>query len=387
MNKDTIELHDWEVLERAREPLHAHLPLEAAGYSCTTDELVDVLLGIVSAQGTVEEVCAELLGLPDATTIRTYLNEQLTVQQLPVVEQAVNAALQTQLPRRLWRHAQDIAIDFHDRPYYGKTTQEDGLWVRGKAKAGTTRFYRVATAYVIRRGLRVTLAVKFVLPEMTTVSVVQALLQEVQNLDVQINHLLLDKGFAGIAVQQYLETASFSALIACPIRGKTGGTRALCRGRKSYRTTHTFSSTAGSHTAQVAVCRVFITHKPTGRARRRGDWLVFILINLDFTPQQAKRLYRRRFGIETSYRCAGQVRGWTTANKPVYRFLLLGLAFFMQNVWVALQWLYTQVPRRGGRYLDTVRFRLRRCAKFLYRALEDIYGFIHVIVAPAIPRL
>ena len=82
----------------------------------------------------------------------------------------MNAALAAQIPRRVYRRACDIAIDFHDRPYYGRSLQEEGLWVRGKAKNGTTRFYRVATAYVILTGLRVTLAVAFFLPGNDTVT-------------------------------------------------------------------------------------------------------------------------------------------------------------------------------------------------------------------------
>ena len=37
MSKDTLELHDWEVLERAREPLVEHLPLTAEGYKGIKD--------------------------------------------------------------------------------------------------------------------------------------------------------------------------------------------------------------------------------------------------------------------------------------------------------------------------------------------------------------
>jgi hypothetical protein len=42
------------------------------------------------------------------------------------------------------------------------------------------------------------------------------------------------------------------------------------------------------------------------------------LIHPDWTPLPA----RRRFGIESSYRSAGQVRGWTTSPNPACRFLL-----------------------------------------------------------------
>jgi putative transposase len=132
---------------------------------------------------------------------------------------------------------------------------------------------------------------------------------------------------------------------------------------------------------------VFTTAKRTKRLKRHADWMIFILIHLDGSPRQARRQYRRRFGVESSYRCAGQVRGWTTSNNPAYRFVLIAVSFFLLNVWVHLRWLFTQVPRRGRRWLDTQRLQLTRLAKFIIRALEDYYCCVHVIVAPAIPRL
>jgi IS4 transposase len=94
-----------------------------------------------------------------------------------------------------------------------------------------------------------------------------------------------------------------------------------------------------------------------------------------------RRLYRRRFGIETSYRCAGQLRGWTTSANPVYRFLLLGLSFFLLNVWLLLRWLFTQLPHKGQRQLDVTRFQLVRFRNFIRHALEQRYGVIHEITA------
>ena len=90
--------------------------------------------------------------------------------------------------------------------------------------------------------------------------------------------------------------------------------------------------------------------------------------------------------IESSYRCAGQVRGWTTSPNPAYRFLLIGLSFILLNVWLHLRWLFTQVPRRGWRWLNTKLFQLSRLVKFIVRALEQRYGCLDQIVAPAAPR-
>jgi len=82
--------------------------------------------------------------------------------------------------------------------------------------------------------LRVTLGVHFVLPDEDTVHVLEDALKRAKRLGIQIARLFLDKGFAGMAVQEYLTRSGQPALIACPIRGKTGGTRALCQGNKSY---------------------------------------------------------------------------------------------------------------------------------------------------------
>lgn len=388
MSDDTLKLTDEKVLSHAHTLLEAHLPLEAAGYSCTTADLLNVLLGVAAHQGTIESVCADLVGAPDADTIRAYVNEQLCVEDLPDLAERVNAALAAEIPERVRRRACEVAIDLHDRPYYGKLAQEAGLWMRGQAKDGTTRFYRVATADVIVKNLRFTLAIRFVLPGDDTVTILDDLLKRLKTLGIRIERLFLDRGFDRIAVMEYLTRRQQPALIACTIRGKTGGTRALCQGRRSYRTQHTFhGADQAAFTAEVAVCRVFTTAKRTGRRQREADWMIFILIQLDWTPRQARRQYRRRFGIEASYRCAGQVRGWTTSPNPAYRFLLIALSFVLLNVWIHLRWLFTQVPRRGGRWLDTQLFQLSRLVMFIIRALERHYGCQHAILAPAVPRL
>jgi putative transposase len=384
---DTLKLTDNQVLTHARDLLQEHLPLAADGTCCTTDDLLNVLLGIAVNRGTLEAVCTDWAEAPNPETVRRYLNEQLCVEDLPELEQRLNAALHAEIPRRVGRRAREVAIDFHDRPYYGKQAQGDGLWVRGKARDGTTRFYRIATAYVILNGLRVTLALRFVLPEMTVVSLLEDLLKSLKKQGFQIACLFLDKGFASIAVMEYLTRRDQPAVIACPIRGKTGGTRALCQGHHSYRTTHTFIAGDQTFTAQMAVCRSFTTAKRTKRLKRREIWLLYILIHVDLSPRQARRGYRKRFGIESSYRCAGQVRGWTTSPNPAYRFVLLTLNFVLLNVWVHLRWLYTQVPRRGRRWLNTKLFQLSRMTKFVRRALERYYGGITLLQAVAAPRL
>ncbi len=387
MNKNNLILTDKKVLTQARTMLQEHLELEANGYKCSSDDLYNILLGVTAGRGTLEAVCTDLEGVPDPQTIREYFNEQLCVEQLPQLEVQLNKALVQHIPHRVWRQPRDIAMDFHDRPYYGKTPQEEGLWVRGKAKDGTTRFYRIATAYVILNGLRFTLGICFVLPGDSTVDILKKLLRRVKGLFIKVRCLLLDRGFAGIDVQEYLDKQYIPALIACPIRGKTGGTKALCKGRKGYQTRYTFKNGKQTRTADLVVCRVFTTAKRTKRLKRRATWWIFILIHLDLSPRQVRRLYRRRFGVETSYRCAAQVRGKTTSPNAAYRFVLMALSLFLLNVWMILRWSFTQIPRRGRRKLDTKKFQLSRFAKFIVHALEEQYGYVRSIRAVIDPLL
>ena len=48
--------------------------------------------------------------------------------------------------------------------------------------------------------------------------------------------------------------------------------------------------------------------------------------------RQAKRAYRRRYGIETSYRQLNDGKGRTTKKDQAYRLLLVGLALLLRQV-------------------------------------------------------
>jgi hypothetical protein len=380
------KLTDTAVMKEACDSLNEHLPLAADGYVCTGVDLWQIVVGASVKQTTIHGLCAGLADAPSDTAVRGYLNAQLTVEDLPDIERRLNAALGSRIPRRVFKKARDTAVDFHEQAYYGKVEQSEGLWIRAEAKDGTTRFYRVATAYVIWRDMRVTLAIRFVLPEDDTVSILSDLLKRLKGLKYRIKTLYLDRGFDGVRVMRFVTKTRLRAVIACTIRGKTGGTRALCRGRGSYRTRYTFHSPEHGHfTAHLAVCKVFTTARRTGRNPRRADWMIFILIHCSFTPQQVRQAYRRRFGIESSYRCARHTRGWTTSPNPALRFLLVGLSFFLVNIWVALRWRFAQIPRQGGRLVNYAHFRLQRLIDWIARVVERIYQPVRLIYALAKP--
>jgi hypothetical protein len=384
----SIKLTDRVTLDCTMNSLKKHFTLSAEGYKCQTDDVWQIVVTAAARRSTIEATCEDLTGAPAANTVRGYLHAALPPREIPALQVACNAALAEQLPAWLGQHPRDVACDLHDVPYYGKQQPQDpehpetdpDYWIcRGEARDGTTRFYRCATAYIMHQGVRMNLAVRFVHAGDTMTAVLRDLLTRVQTLGLTIRRLYLDKGFCSIPVLRYLQAQpGLAVIMAAPIRGKKGGLRALCRGRTSYRTTHTFRSAEnGELTVPVGIVRTFVQ----GRDKRWVQkWLVYVLLNVADEPlRQVRKLYRRRFGIETGYRLMEQVRARTTSNRAALRFLLMGVALLLVNIWIALHWLFLRRRGSGPRRVAREHFPLERMARFLSRAVEAIYGVVSVV--------
>ena len=256
--------------------------MQADGYACTTDQLLDVLLAVSCQKDTIEQVSADLQIKVGAETIRGYFNEQLKVENLDNLQESVNLALQKSFSSDLKGQKLEIAIDFHDQSYYGKMAQAEGKWVGAEAKNGTTKVYRVATLYVIKNGHRLTLGIKFVVPDESSKEIVEYLLKQLKRMGIEARCLYLDRGFDGIEISRYLKEIKQTAIIACSIRGTTGGLRALCVGKKSYRTEHVFKSVKhGAEETEMAMFKGFTTTTKKGKKVRKAKWLAYILIECE----------------------------------------------------------------------------------------------------------
>ena len=365
------ELHVAQLYEMSVTTLQNHLPLNLTGYRCTSEMALSALVKAALDNTSLNAVCDDLTRMADANTIREQLNTALDVSELARQEVEMNAALAAGLPNEMARAGVEVAIDFHDEPFYGKDILARSYTCRGQARKGTTRFVRIASASVIWRGLRLTLALSYVLPEYSTLQVLQRVLQRLSFLGIRPGVLYLDKGFCHGKVIRFLQAERLPSVLACPIRGQeNGGTRTLCRGRKSYRTSYTFTDGTEVDMAVVATL-------PRGKHRqRRRKWLLFVVVALDWTPKVVMRCYRRRFGIECTYRQMRQLRVVSSSRNPAMKFFLLGLSLVLVNLWARLRW---QLFRRVGRGPRTVRagaFRLKRFVAMLRRAIEALFDAV-----------
>ena len=163
-----------------------------------------------------------------------------------------------------------------------------------------------------------------------------------------------------------------------PVRGKSGGVRRWFVGQASYWTPYTFSSPElGAYTVQAASVRQYCN----GRYGRHGvKWFAYAVAGLPpaMSPSQVFELYRQRFGIETSYRQMKAVRARTTTRNPAIRLLLVGLAFILVNLYVALRDCLMTRPSDPANWARCW-LSLRRLAFLIGRAIEQQLGVTEVV--------
>ncbi len=371
-----VSLTDEGTLNSTITVLEKSFDLSADGYLCKTPDLYRILLKAAANRTTIEATCNDSPGAPDSNTIRGYLQAQLAPAQIRDLESACNRALYHRWPHWLWTQPLEIALDLHDECYYGAYAKADpACWVhKAEKRAGTRHFYRCATVAIVRQQVRLTLAVVFVHPDDALAGIVEKLLNLVRKRGLRLGCVYADKGFCSIAVLDYLQTHTrLAAIIAVPRKGEKTGVKSLCRGRASFFTTYTFRSGSAAYTAELAFVRTYIKHKDQ---KRRATWLVYALLRVHDTFKHIRQRYRGRFGIDTGYRLMEQVRARTCSQNPALRFLLMGLALILVNVWVCLRCaLGWQPDQRGGRTALN-RFTLEQMAQFLVHAVESVYGVV-----------
>jgi putative transposase len=375
-----------QVRRLATESLVAHLPLGLDGYRYGDADIYAMLVAAAAQRRSLESVCRHLVAAPSANLVRQYLTERLFEDlELETLEAHCNALLVERLPAGVLGRPLRVAIDLTLRPYYGKVGRVPDQLRRGEAKAGTTRFHAYATAYVLHAGRRVTLAVTFVYAEEALADVLADLVGRVRQTGVTLQRLFLDREFASVAVLDWLQHQPFVTVVALPKRG--AALKALLTGRASYRTTYTMRSDDwGAVTFPLWVaCRY-----AAGRRGRHGrEYLAFAVVGQPGCAVSVRQLadeYRQRFGIESRYRQAEQVRVPTTSRDPALRLLLVSLSLLLTNLWV---WLKTQVltltPRRdrpaARAWLDAA-FRLDAWRDLLIEALTTHYGVRHALPYP-----
>lgn len=337
------QVHDY-----ANDWLSAALKLEYRGRKCTAEILLQILLIAAARTVSIFAACRDLADAPSDQTIRNAL--QASLPDIAGLQRRLNLSLCTNLPKALFRKPRRIAIDLTLIPYHGEPHQDEQEIYRSTPKSGTTHFHAYATAAVVHKGHRYTLALLRVEYGMKMKEVVGQLLKIVRSRGLKIRFLLLDKGFFSVEVITYLKRAGTGFIIPAMARGrkpkgrkKATGLRALRKKKNGYYR-HTLTGKVGgqprSSPVTICVASKSFTHKKTGK--RRTKKLLYVIWKVRLTPRGIREMYRTRFGIETSYRQMHEARIKTCTRDPRLRLLFVGIALVLRNVWV---WLHFQLAK------------------------------------------
>jgi hypothetical protein len=338
-----------EVHGYANHWLNASLRLEYQGYKCNGSVLLQILLIAAARVVSLFAACRDLADAPSDQTIRDAL--EATLPEIAELENRLNRALVTDVPKALRRKSRMVAIDLTLIPYHGQPLVDEEEVYRSKPKSGTTHFHAYATAVVLHNGYRYTLALTRVKKGEAMKDTVQRLLQIVRRRGVKIRNLLLDKEFYSVEVITYLKRAGHPFIVPVvprgrkPKRGKPmTGVRALMKKKHGYYPL-TLKGKRGNKknaTTDVKICvasKVY-TKKKTGERHRKK--LLYAIHKVRRTPEEIRELYRKRFGIETTYRQMNEARIKTSTRDPRLRLLFVGIALVLRNVWV---WIHFRFAR------------------------------------------
>jgi hypothetical protein len=355
-----------------------HLRLADHGRKCTAGVLWALLFYAASRIASLAAACKALRDAPSDTAAHDAL--LATLPDIAELQRRVNRALQGDLPRCL-RRRQPLAIDLHLVPYHGEPLRDVNEIYRSQAKSGTCSFHAYATAYVIRAGLRFTVALTAVQRGEALADVIRRLLGQAARASVRPRYLLLDRGFCSVAVIRYLHAARPAFLMPLPLRGRKldhprgpSGSRVFAASKRSAWSRYTLTD-AKKRTATVAVC--VKCRNLRGERGKHGRQTLVYAYGGGLNPgsyRWVKETYRTRFAIETTYRQLGQARIRTSTRDPVLRLLYVAVALILRNVWVYLHWQVLADRRRGGRRVDTNRLTFRAMLLWLQHWAEALLG-------------
>jgi hypothetical protein len=369
----STEVHQW-----ALQRLLAARLLKDHGPLCTAVVVWNVVLRAAARMISVFAACRDLANAPSQQAVFNALEDGLP-RTLQVLENRLNSALTELWLRRLRRRHWQVAIDWHLVPYYGKPAKSRNEIYYGKPRQGTTKFHAYATACVVQYGQRYTLALTWVRRHESMVVVLQRLLARIDELAVKIKYLLLDRAFFNVPVTEYLQGEQLPFLMPVVIRGRrpkkkkrvTSGLRWIKRQKAGWYQ-HTLKN--GKRTVTLSVCVAYRTHRNRKDRKRVQQKLLFAAWHMHGSPIEIRERYRKRFGIESSFRQIRQARIYTCTRSPRLRLVFVAVALMLRNLWV---WLHaTLLADHQGKDI-TLRLELLRFKRLLDWIAQTVVSLLH----------
>ena len=123
---------------------------------------------------------------------------------------------------------------------------------------------------------------------------------------------------------------------------------------------------------KICVASKNYTHEKTGKRRQKK--LLYAISKVHRTPKEIRETYRKRFGIETSYRQMNEARIKTCTRDPRLRLLFVGIALVLRNVWVWIHFRFAKGKYSAEPQLFLELLRFQEMLHWITQVIEHALG-------------
>jgi hypothetical protein len=379
-SKVSHKITDRDVQAIAESRLSQALQLKGRGWKCKPQLIWQVVLLAAARAISLFAACRDLADAPCDNSVRNVLGASLPARPR-TLEQRLEVALCQDLPKQVMRRAWELAIDFHLIPYHGEPARSPRELYHSKPKSGTTKFHCYATASIVVKGFRYTLAVTYVLGKEPLTKVLTLLLDRVTARGIRIKKLLLDRQFCTVAVIELLQSRELPFLMPLVTRGRKPKPGKPATGVKAFRRRkagrYKFTWEVGKQPAvNFTIVVAYKTHPHPKTGKRCSKKYLYAAWKVGGAPTFIREEYRRRFAIESSYRQMREARIRTCTTDPVLRLFFVLVSLILRNIWVWLHYRYFTERRDSPAlimHLERMRYKqmLTWIADAIVRLLHD----------------
>ena len=242
------------------------------------------------------------------------------------------------------------AIDYTKVPYYGRFNR---YVVRGKHEDGTEKFYEYAAISIVQDGLKLCVYSRPVTLLDVKVDVVRELVQEAEKRGVRIRLLLLDRAFFTTECINLLGEQGMDFITPCVCNERVQGAVDSFGREGALPFWIHDDSTKRKAFFTMVVCW-------SEKKRKLIPFATNVEASAKRLVEAVPREYRRRWGIETSFRKVKEVYGRTLSPSPAIRLAYFMTAMVLYNLWQAVNLMLSVGQqgrrRKGGGYRVTMPF-------------------------------
>ena len=234
---------------------------------------------------------------------------------------------------RLFDRPVDVAIDVHDWLFYGDEDTE--MVANTNPSQGTSTAYKFVTACVVTDGLRLTVAVEPLAAKKDLPDALSAVIETAQEW-VTIRRIYLDRGFYRVTCLQALHDADVKYVMRAPRFQSLDGDDPQIQVEADYRITQSYAPYEWVRATRFTV--------PNAQSPEENQ--TYFVTNCSVTEETATSTaesYRRRWGIETSYRVIGDFLAKSRSTVYSVRLFYFLFAVLLYNLWVLCNRLLTTV--------------------------------------------